>query len=392
MDYLIEFSERDDVRSLAGRFLEHCEAVQGIAVDLDDLWLASWRLYNTLPTSAFEREMHLLERSYFAWREYRYQPFHALRDEFISFPYGLDVHWRPAFWERFSEWRELRPEPFVMTVVLRSEFTQERMYALREIETGGLQVRFEPRPMARLYSKPKDKVRPLVGGLSVSQPAGGAGTLGGILQDAGGRRFGLTCSHVLATGDEAQQPSPADRPRAAGRIGSCIESFALQSHTPPLDPYDPSINTVDAALIEFDAQVQSKLEVMGVGALAGIASKSHVHPNTSVTVVGKEARCRALYIGAVTLVHEFDFNGHKYGYRNLFELKRASRFHALTGSIRHPVNPGDSGGWVLRAGASGPEWLGVVAAGDGPYGYAIPAEFIVDWIENLSGVGSIQVL
>ena len=364
--------------------------VQGVSVDLDDFWLAAWRSYNTVPSTEFEAHVRTLGERIahgcgpLAWPG-------APRDEFISYPYGVDPGWIPPFWHHWAHVRGVGPDPFVMVVVLRPATGEKPTGLLREIDTGGIPVRFEPRPMARLYAKPKDKVRPLAGGMSVSTPTGDPGTLGGILEDANGTRFGLTCSHLLQTTQEAQQPSPADNRNAAARIGSCLDSFTLQSHIPPLNPYDPSINTIDAALIEFDDQIVSDLEVMGVGSLTGIASKSQAHPNSSVDVAGKEAGNRPLYIGAVTLVHEFDLNGTKYGYANLFELRRASRFHAVTGTLSHPVRPGDSGAWVLRAGTNGPEWLGVVVAGDGAYGYAIPAEFITDWIAKHTTVGTVDV-
>jgi hypothetical protein len=66
------------------------------------------------------------------------------------------------------------------------------------------------------------------------------------------------------------------------------------------------------------------------------------------------------------MVHEFDFKGTKYGYKNLFELKTRSRFYGMTGTFRKPVKPGDSGAWVFKAGTTGTDWLGVVVAGDGP--------------------------
>ncbi len=390
MDYLLDFAGRDDVLTLATEYLRQNEAVQGIAVDLDDLWLAEWRLYNSLPPRAFAREASLLRESLLheglGWYRHR----RLLDSEFVSYPFGVDPHWRSNNWNRIVKWREINPEPFVMIVVLRPDVSRESLGALAEIDPRGIQVRLEPRPTPRLYAKSTDRVRPLVGGLSVSSPTGPPGTLGGILTDTSGGKFGLTCSHVLAIASEAQQPSPADNGSDAERIGKCVESSKLASHTGQLDPYSTSINTIDAALIELEPGAQSALEVLDVGPLAGIAPKGHVNPGASVEVVGKAVGKRSLYIGAVTLVQEFDLNGSKYGFRNLFELRRYGRFAAITGTISHPVKPGDSGGWVLRSGTSGPEWLGVVIAGDGPYGYAIPAEFIVDWIGSTK-VGTVDV-
>lgn len=390
MDYLLEYAQREDVRRLAARFLNQSEVVQGIAVDLDDLWLAAWRLYNTLPRDEFDARMRRLASSMrFGGPYLAYELLDFHRDTFVSYPYGVDPAWMPPYWDEVTHLRGGSPTPFVIVVVLRPTSHESDLRELDYADTNGHRVRFEPRPMARLYAAPKDKVRPLAGGVSISASTGRPGTLGGILQ-ANGARYALTCSHVLDGGDEAHQPSPADNGRAAERIGDCVESCALMSHVPPLDPYDPSINTVDAAVVQLDDSVPADMQILNVGALAGISTKSQVHPNSSVEIAGKEAGHQSLYIGGVTMVHEFDLDGAKYGYRNLFELKRASRFHGITGTLNVPVSPGDSGAWVLRAGPHGAEWLGVVVAGDGPYGYAIPAEFICDWIATTS-VGIVGV-
>jgi hypothetical protein len=146
----------------------------------------------------------------------------------------------------------------------------------------------------------------------------------------------------------------------------------LASHTRPLNPYDPTINEVDVALVAFDDQAQADLAVLGVGALTGISSKSLVHQGALVEVVGKESGRRSLYVGGATLTREFDLDGTTYGFKNLFELTRVSRFHGITGTLSAPVAPGDSGAWVLRPGATGTEWLGMVIAGDGPTGTRSP--------------------
>jgi hypothetical protein len=390
VDYLLEFGSREDVRDLARDYLRRSEAVQGISADLDDFWLASWQLYTLLSRDDFRRAeellfarvMHgmpwpLIGSTFAGWRG-------SLAETFNSYPFGIDTTWRPSWWSDYISVRGVREEPYTLTVVLRPEAPPGSLYDLREIDSRGFQVRFEARPLARLYATATDAVRPLVGGISLSNPSGPPGTLGGIIEDSHGQRFGLTCAHVLASGDEAQQPSPRDNAGAATRVGRCIAASPLTTHTPPLDPYDPSINELDVGLVELDQPAD--LEVLHLGALAGIAAKSRVHPNGSVDVVGKESGRQSVYMGGVTLTHEFDLHGVKYGYKNLFELKRRSRFYGITGTIRPPVRPGDSGGWVITAGATGSEWLGVVVAGDGPVGYATPAEFLTDWLAQNTAI------
>ena len=387
MDYSIEFAEREDVRELANAFLKVSDAVQGISIDLDPLWLSFWQAYTLLPPDDVHR--------YDAWFRDTAHWYAGTRwwsemhvPEVVAYPYGIDTSWRPPAWEEHMKWRGLRPEPFVIIVVLRPDVPRDSLFRLQEIETRGFQVRSEARPVATLLAGSTDKIRPVIGGVSVSSPNGKPGTLGGILEDGSAKRFGLTCAHVLGSGDDVQQPSPADNRGAALSIGQCVQSNTLSTHVAPVDAYDPSINEIDAALVELSEPAD--LEVLGVGPLAGVAGKSQVHRNMSVEVVGKESH-EKLVVGPTSLAHEFRFDGDMYAYKNLFELRRASRFWGVTGTVSRPVKGGDSGGWVFRAGSNGTEWLGVVIAGDGPVGYAVPAEFIMDWIGSIAGHGALSV-
>lgn len=381
MDYLLEFSQRDDVRALARSYLSREEAVQGITIDLDSFWLAGFQLYTVLPYADFRRLDDELSGHAPWWPSAAVlRRRHAFGvEEFVAYPYGIDIEWRPEFWKRFTESQNRSDEPYVVVVVLRPEAPRATVLGLQETDTGGFQVRFETRPRAELYARGTDKVRPVVGGTSVSSPDGAAGTLGGILSDGGGKRFGLTCAHVLAEGAEAQQPSPKDDRRHAGTIGRCVRSTTLKPHMGPLDPYDASsLNDVDVAVIQLDESAE--MAVLEVGAVTGVSSKSHVNPESVVDVVGKERGRQTLYIGGATMVQEFHHGDIKYGYMNLFELKRGSRFDWVTGTIMKPVKRGDSGAWVLKDGPTGSEWLGVVVGGAGHIGYAIPAEFVNNWL------------
>ncbi len=381
MDYLIEFAERDAVREIAARYLEY-GSVQAIDLDLDDLWLASWRLFHNAPNREFRDAWRYLEDWHFARRRWApYWPAWLLDDEeFVGYPFGVDPNWMPPI-EGELDKRWARWGPFVMTVVLRPRSSRQELGALQEIYPEGLPVRFEARPVPSLLARPTDAVRPVVGGLSVASPGGRPGTLGGIVE-AGNKRLGLTCAHVLSAGEEAEQPAAADNHRDAARIGECHRNSKLVAHIPPLNAYSSELNEVDAALIELDDAVDADLEVRGVGALTRISQRSEVHPDSSVEIVGLRAKRRSLHVGKLRMVGEFRFGDEWYGYQNLFELRRRSRFHGFTGTISPPVNGGDSGAWVILPGASGPELAGVVVAGDGPYGYAILAQSIAEWIEE----------
>jgi hypothetical protein len=196
----------------------------------------------------------------------------------------------------------------------------------------------------------------VIGGVSISSPSGSPGTLGGVLEDVSANRFGLSCAHVLSSGDDVQQPSPKDNKGAAASIGRCVHSNTLISHVPPLNSYDPSINEIDAALVEFSQR--ASMEILGIGQLAGMANKTQVHTNNmTVEVLGKEAGPETLVVGSTTLVHEFRFNGVMYGYRNLFVLRRASRHWGATGTLSPRSKTATRVGGSARLGRMAPNGL-----------------------------------
>ncbi len=363
MDYLLEFGARDDVRELAARYLSF-RSVHAIDIGLDQRWLTAWRT----------QEDAL-----------------GLDDDFVAYPFGVDTSWRPSSnlplietWERYG--------PFVITVVLRPSAVQDERGGLAEVDgPEDLLVTFESQPVPRLLAGGKSAVRPLVGGLGLAGASGPPATLGGIVTSASGEKFAVTCAHVLGQGEEVLQPAPIDNRREAVRIGVCSHRSRLRAHESPVSPYDADLNEVDAALVALDGGVRADLAMLEAGPLAGISRRSDLHEHISVDIVGLRAKRRSLRVGKLRLYGEFSHGRETFGYQNLFELRRRSRFFGLTGTFGPPVSGGDSGAWVLRPGAPGPEWAGVVVAGEGPTAYAVMAASVVEWMERDTPLRSVAV-
>ncbi len=256
---------------------------------------------------------------------------------------------------------------------------------------------FEVRPPAELYASPLAPQRPLVGGISVGN-ADTAGTLGGILEDAAQRRYGLTCAHVLAAGDRAFQPAPGDGPGASA-VGVVIRASTLRtSPTPgPCNPYGGAgtLNAVDAALIELDPGTTSQLCVLGVGPVTGVAPRDSLSPGEVVSVAGKQSGLHSLYVGGLGLAYRLRVLTAREGkpvvhyasFRDLVVLEWASKLRTIFG---WPIRKGDSGAWVLRPSAAGHEWCAVVVGGDWARGYAIPSETVCEWWEDLGLALSVE--
>ena len=122
-------------------------------------------------------------------------------------------------------------------------------------------------PMAE--TEPADhqsRHRPLVGGISIGNSEGGAGTLGHCELEhvASGDIVGLTNSHVSGGSDKQYQPAEMDGGNENTPIGTLREASDL----------DPSeTQTTDSALIDVDPD-QVSAEILGIGELAGFGDIS----------------------------------------------------------------------------------------------------------------------
>jgi hypothetical protein len=389
MDYLFEFSNREEVRSITQRAMRS-PSVQGVVVDLDRLWLHSWEVYNSMTESEFQRYDRSLSGLLFSpWQEFgprtilvdlqRLTPPWLEDIEWGLLPSGIDINFRPGFWVDLNHALGREPTPFVVRVIRRPGPSERD--ELNTLEPEGFRLIFETRPVAYGYARSTDRVRPLVGGLSVGPAKSAPGTLGGILRSDSSTYYGLTCSHVLLEGEKVHQPSPVDKKYVNSEIGACVASTVLDPAAGPCS-YDADSNTMDAALIEIDPNVASQLSILTIGALSGISSLSNVHTGLMVQMVGKQSGDQRLRVGGLAVSMEIDIGGVKHCFANLFELRRLSSRYGLTATFAPPAREGDSGAWVIRPGPNGPEWCGMVVGGDGIVAYAILASAINDWLTS----------
>ncbi len=169
------------------------------------------------------------------------------------------------------------------------------------------------------------------------------------------------------------QPAAKDQSPTSA-IGRCVVATRLQPMQQNCAPSGLVFNTEDIALIKLDQGVTSDLEVLGVGPLAGVTTAGALYPQMLVEVAGKVTGLHTLRTGGLSITQQVGINGVAHCFRDLVELRRPSRHYGVTGTVRRPVRPGDSGAWVLRDGPGGKEWCGVVVAGEKSAGYATPAE------------------
>ena len=148
-------------------------------------------------------------------------------------------------------------------------------------------------------------------------------------------------------------------------------------------------NQVDAALIELDHQPPTR-EVRGVGTLAGWTRADDLSDESPVEISARSGH-RNLYTAHLFVIGRLLLGTDRYCFKNLIELKRKSSSRwGITGTAASPSRPGDSGAWVMQAGANGPEWCGMVIGGDGPIALAVFSEYVLDWLAN-TGFGNMTV-
>ena len=377
MEYLIEAAKVYDLEQLAGEFMKH-DSVHGILIDLDPLWLRAYARHLKFPNT----EIDLSYLDYLIWGDaFTRHPLTEYWNDRDS-PYfetavPFDIHWFPKDWHLIFQHNNLR-----MRVQLRPG---SQPVEIAEKQTA-MQIIQEHSAVPEFCSSKAKKIhRPLQGGVSIGQGTGDPGTLGGILIDKeNGRKYGLTCGHVIPLKASVDQPSSIDSSKSAGVIGSCVYTDLPKPSPGQLcNPSHSALNTMDIALIEIDPAIAAKHSVLNIGSIKNAMPAAKLHPNLKIEYNGRSSGHQTLVIGGILYSQEVDdpISGQKCCFSNLIELRQPSFLHLC---FKRPVESGDSGAWILGSGATGLEWCGMIVAENRQSGYAIRSE---DILKHLSAQG-----
>ncbi len=382
MRALFSFSERGEVRDLVGSATEF-RSVQGIVVDYDPFWLTLWSLRSKYGDSAVDE----LSRRLFDWLHF-FGP--GNWPMFIpSFVQGLeeigeveppDPKWIPKHWFELQHLLRVgapSKEPFIVKICLLPWQPEERLPQLGEYPFPVLKER---RGIAEL-AFPMRAHRPVIGGISIGTNSTDSGTLGGIVEDQNKKRWGVTCAHVVGGTCSVEQPAQSDNGRAASTVGKAqlISRLNASTRSTPCNPYNKGavLNSVDAALIEFDQGTTTSLQILNQPKLVGVRSRQDINPGDLVDVAGKQSGSRLLQVGGLGVTYRMrDSANNFFCFHHLFELKWPRWWRVIAS---RPVQKGDSGAWVITSGVNGSEWAGIAIAGDRLIGYATFAEEVIDW-------------
>lgn len=379
MDYLRTYAEELGLADILPQFTER-ENVQGAVLTLDDWWLTAWKLAETGQMGRWERW----------WREWRhYLPMPVPPPIFGMSNQGADdapwipmqrpdLNWRPPYWEEYSYFTGMKDMPPVRLIIcLTPPATDEKPRGFDFGDTR-LPVSFEVRPIARLANQHRGAARPIVGGVSVGSGPSEFGTLGGVVRDGSGTRFGATCAHVFPSATSVDQPAKRDDASASG-IGMSTPVVPLQHCTSltPCGAYStaPHIAEVDTALIDLNLGVAADLEVLAIGPMSGVVAKNSMSPRQSVEFAGRTSGHRFAELGGLGLFYRLKLGTKTYCFRNVFEVRWKNFLRTILGPV---VRGGDSGAWVCAATAQGVGWCGQIIGEDRHIGYAAFAENTVE--------------
>lgn len=383
MRCLREFLANPEPREI----IEKCRqsrTVQGVLVQIDPRWMRAWRIGETYnpryPDKGFDEASaqkrlwwgpgytELFEGEF--WRPWK--PFRAIQEE--------DLRWRPRdirFWddnasETYSRW------PIILRICLYPGGDRERGEPPLFPTNMGFRIRYEVRPVMRLFAGPRDKHRPLLGGISIGVNANDAGTMGGIVTDGSGRYFGLTCAHVVGPAKDVEQPARIDA--TGGIIGKVIGSelpSPYPSHTPRTTAHQRQhASKVDVALVEINDKTTPKLEILKMGKVKGLVEPDDIEQHEELQLTGRSSDWKIVEKAVVSPYYNIknQKTGEEYCYEN------ALIFRDATGAAA--AQPGDSGAWLCKETDADYLWAGMVVGGDHQLGIAIAAHELKSWWES----------
>lgn len=216
----------------------------------------------------------------------------------------------------------------------------------------------------------KGQVRPLLMGYDTSRSVPARfdfGTMAGVVADQFGRRYLLSCNHVLADLDIGAPGDEIVQPQNGGRIGALARRVPV--HT-------AISNRVDAALAELDAGLDQGTVIDGIGHVVGVADPV---PSVGTNVQLTGANGAGPRSGRLT-DREADWI---VDYKGLFAPFEKQILLDI------PVEPGDSG--ALAVTDSG-RVVGMVIAGGPAISVCSPIKTILDELGSAFVTGSAEYL
>jgi|GEM_PF-2694056 len=312
----------------------------------------------------------------------------------------------PDWWSRYAA-RTGQGEaslPFYIRIILREPESRSRgpdagrrtdrqrgRAQQRPARIAGLRVVYEERPPTVALAGSISPTLMHGDGVTGSGPVG---TCGGALQDSStGRKYGVTCLHVLPQSSSVQDASGGQRIGRVRAAGSLVPT--------PTGGYCNSrsvhgAGSTDWSVFEFDPGVSVQVHQTRHGRIIQERPIATIGPYLNVEFTGVASGLRECQTGSVGIWHEVLVDGVPHCFGDIFQLKwRPGTLFSNRRSSRDLVQHRDSGAWVVddhQGRMLGTDWLGMVVAGDGADGYASFGEEILGDVRGKLGSGSLSLL
>lgn len=414
MQELIDISRTDEeVRRIISIATANV-AVQGVVLDVHDLWLTLWYLGHTRPAAEVREWTNWLME----WLHYYEPPFAGprfrwqwLATRFAASESGpfreyasdlgpnipMDQFTLSASspnWPGLANMVGMDPEmaPIVIKICLKPSTSPDASSLMEDLASDTFPIVFEVRPRASLSSWTRWLPRPLwrsdeapISGSKI-WCGGNYGTLGGIVEGLRGAHIGITCAHVAEGGKVTSDAT-------GRRIGQVLASTPLERRSSdqlcnedavnraPMHSLDASFIAIDSDEIERRGRARLATSVQSVTRLV---ARGEIAPRSESYFRGGTSGLQRGQIGGLAAVYEFgrpsaDNRGGTdwVCFNNLLELKPIPGRSRK--SLESPVEPGDSGAWLLAPAEDGDGWTGMVIGSDRQTGYAVFAEDVADW-------------
>ncbi len=385
------FDSSEELRSLVTQISKN-PLVQGFTLTLNPVWALFYDLEH-----GFVREdsapIDDIERWHRAnWRHFitSWPPYVAFFNRYQGYR-RRDLNAPVKRWEAMTNPHGKAEPPLYLTIVHRplrepDENTMRQTDGLsdiallerlnRAVGEAQVAVELEERRPAQLAAAPGSQINVL---------PSSSGTVGGFLRDsASGKVFGVTCSHVVSTGQSVLDATSSligvcahDTARVPLATGTVCDPVTLAVPAPS-PGNGPDVNMLDCALIDVSGPISG-------GTITG--APSTLTPGQNVYMEGATTKRTNHKLGSLCLSYEFKFAGKSYCFRDSIQLVPqpwGPLGGPLGGLMTTVPRQGDSGAWVLTDDTP-PRWAAVFFGEDGTHGYAIRSSWVKAWADGATG-------
>lgn len=379
MKYLLDAAREYGLDQITEQALEYPN-VHGVIVDLHPFWMKCYKRHLMFPNEDSDLRYWLDPRYWYDYIRHGVMPpainsiWHDDYYPYFQTTVPMNIRWRPDHWKEFLGNRS--------NLVVRIQLLPGSPSIRFEQKDNRVTIMQEYSAIPQLSTSDRKQLRPLEGGVSIGHETTPAGTLGGILVDQKGERYGLTCGHVISKKDDTVDQPSRNEKKPSGSIGRCVYTILPKPNNgAKCNPQNRAVlNDLDIALIHLEPDLPSNYSIVNIGKIVKHTPSIELGTDMLIEFNGRTSGHKTLVIGGIGATQQIaNATGETCCFKNLIEIKQPVLTDLL---ISRPVSGGDSGAWVIVNGNSGLEWCGMIVGENRQSGYAIHSEDIMANLES----------